>query len=490
MRLGDLLIGLPGPLAGIDVTGITADSRAVRPGYLFAALSGSKADGRAFIAQAVTMGASVILGAEGIEAPVPVLISPDPRRELALIAAAFYARQPETIVAVTGTSGKTSTAWFTQGLFAATGHTAGYLGTLGLHVPGLPEQYTLTTPDPVALHLYLAQAADAGVTHFALEASSHGIDQRRLDGVRLKAAAFTNLQRDHLDYHATMAAYFEAKARLFLDLLPENGTAVVHAGDEWGQVLRDRVQQRGQTCLTYGTKTADLALTGRALAPGGQALTISALGETAEVIFPVLGSFQAENLLAALGLVIAAGVPVAAALAAIPSLRPVPGRMETVGSLNGATVIVDYAHKPGALDEVLSAARRTMKSGARLHVVVGCGGDRDAGKRPIMGSIASRRADRAVITDDNPRSEDAATIRKAVLAGCDGEAEIIEIGDRAAAIAGAIAALQPDDVLVIAGKGHESGQIIGSETLPFDDREVAAQAIASHGGQVIWGASA
>lgn len=490
MRLGNLLIGLPGPLADIDVTGLTADSRAVRPGYLFAALPGSKADGRAFIAQAVTMGASVILGAEGIDAPVPVLISPDPRRELALMAAAFYGRQPPVIVAVTGTSGKTSTAWFAEGIFRATGHRAGYLGTLGLRVAGLPEAYTLTTPDPVALHQYLAEAAAAGVTHFALEASSHGIDQRRLDGVTLTAAAFTNLQRDHLDYHATMAAYFEAKARLFLDLLPDSGTAVIHAGDEWGQVLRDRVAQRGQTCLTYGTKNADLALTGRALAPAGQALTLSILGQSAEVLFPVLGSFQAENLLAALGLALAAGVPIDAALAAIPALRPVPGRMETVGRLNDATVIVDYAHKPGALEEVLTATRRTMRSGAKLHVVIGCGGDRDPGKRPIMGSIAARLADRAIITDDNPRSENPAAIRKAVLAGCDGAAEVLEIGDRAAAIAGAIAALKPDDVLVIAGKGHESGQIVGTETLPFDDRDVAAKAIAALGGQVIWGASA
>jgi UDP-N-acetylmuramoyl-L-alanyl-D-glutamate--2,6-diaminopimelate ligase len=489
LRLGDLLIGLPGPLADVTVTGITADSRAVRPGFLFAALSGSKADGRAFIAQATTMGASVILGAEGIEAPIPVLISPDPRRELALIAAAFYGQQPETIVAVTGTSGKTSTAWFTQGIFAGSDHKAGYLGTLGLIAPGLEPRYTLTTPDPVALHTYLAEVAQAGVTHFALEASSHGIDQRRLDGVRLKAAAFTNLQRDHLDYHETMPAYFEAKTRLFEELLPQDGTAIVNMADEWGQVLRDRVVQRGQTSLTYGTKTADLALTGRSVAQGGQALSLSIMGQSADVLFPVLGSFQAENLLAALGLAIAAGVPVDAALQAIASLRPVPGRMETVGTFNGATVIVDYAHKPGALETVLAATRHTMAAMGKLHVIVGCGGDRDAGKRPIMGSIASRLADRAIITDDNPRSEDADTIRRAVLDGCDGTAEIVEIGDREEAIASGIQALKSGDVLIIAGKGHESGQIVGSETLPFDDREIAAAALAAAGGSVLWKAA-
>ncbi len=489
MRLGDLLIGLPGPLADVTVTGITADSRAVRPGYLFAALSGAKADGRAYIAQAATMGASVILGAEGIDAPIPVLISPDPRRELALIAAAFYGQQPETIVAVTGTSGKTSTACFTQGIFAETGLTAGYLGTLGLLAPGLAPEYTLTTPDPVALHAYLADAAQAGVTHFALEASSHGLDQRRLDGVKLKAAAFTNLQRDHLDYHATMAAYFEAKARLFTDLLPQDATAVVHIGDEWGQVLRDRMAQRAQTCLTYGTKNADLALTGRTIVPGGQALSLSILGQSAEVIFPVLGSFQAENLLAALGLAVAAGVSVDAAIAAIPRLRPVPGRMETVGALNGATVIVDYAHKPGALEEVLNAARRTMTARGKLHVILGCGGDRDPGKRLIMGGLAARLADYTIITDDNPRSEDAGAIRKAVLKGCDGPGAVIEIGDRAAAIATGIKALGADDVLIIAGKGHESGQIVGMETLPFDDREVAARALEAAGGTPLWKAA-
>jgi UDP-N-acetylmuramoyl-L-alanyl-D-glutamate--2,6-diaminopimelate ligase len=259
--------------------------------------------------------------------------------------------------------------------------------------------------------------------------------------------------------------------------------------DEWGQVLRDRVLQRGQTCLTYGTKTADLALTGRSVARGGQALSLSIMGQSADVLFPVLGSFQAENLLAALGLAIAAGVPVDAALKAIASLRPVPGRMETVGTLGGATVIVDYAHKPGALETVLTATRHTMAASGKLHVIVGCGGDRDPGKRPIMGSIASRLADRAIITDDNPRSEDASAIRKAVLAGCDGTAEILEIGDRAEAIAKGIQTLNAGDVLIIAGKGHESGQIVGSETLPFDDREIAATALAAAGGSVLWKAA-
>ncbi|MFD2263582.1 UDP-N-acetylmuramoyl-L-alanyl-D-glutamate--2,6-diaminopimelate ligase [Lacibacterium aquatile] len=481
-RLADLIQNCPPTLADMAIAGIASDSRDVGPGYLFAALPGSRRDGRVYIDQAVDNGAAIILAPKGTYSPVPLLVSDDPRRELALMASRLAAKQPRTVAAVTGTAGKTSTAWFVRAIWTELGKRAGYLGTLGLYAPDVEPKYSLTTPDPVTLSAELKALADAGVDHLALEASSHGIDQRRLDGVTLTAAAFTNLGRDHLDYHRDMDGYFEAKARLFETLLPGNGTAVIHAGSEWGQKMIQRAKDRGLKLITYGTPHADLALISRQPAPGGQKLDISVFGKFVTIQLPVAGTFQADNALAALGLVIACGGDADAATDALNRLPGVPGRMQTVGSLNGAPVIVDYAHKPDALASVLEGAR-PMVSG-RLIVIVGCGGDRDAGKRPIMGEIAARLADIAIITDDNPRSEDPATIRAAVLAGCNGPGQAAEIGDRRVAIQKVIEDLKAGDMLVIAGKGHESGQIVGFETLPFNDAEVAQDVIRSLGGEV------
>lgn len=481
-RLADLIQNCPPTLADMAIAGIASDSRDVGPGYLFAALPGSRRDGRVYIDQAVDNGASIVLAPKGTYSPVPLLVSEDPRRELALLAAKLAGAQPKTIAAVTGTAGKTSTAWFVRAIWTELGKRAGYLGTLGLYAPDVAPKYSLTTPDPVTLAAEMKALAEAGVDHLALEASSHGIDQRRLDGVTLTAAAFTNLGRDHLDYHRDMETYFTAKARLFDTLLPGTGTAVVHAGSEWGQRLIALGRSRGLKVVTYGTADADLALLSRVPAAGGQQIDISVFGVVSSILLPVAGTFQAENALAALGLVIACGGDAAAATAALANLPGVPGRMQTVGTIDGAPVIVDYAHKPDALAAVLEGAR-PMASG-RLIVIVGCGGDRDAGKRPIMGEIAARLADIAIITDDNPRSEDPATIRAAVLAGCNGPGQAAEIADRRIAIEKVVADLKQGDLLVIAGKGHESGQVIGFETHPFSDAEVAQAAIAQRGGEV------
>lgn len=482
LRLADLIRNCPPALEGLEITGIASDSRAVQPGYLFAALPGSRRDGRVYIDQAVDNGAVAVLAPKGTHAPVPLLVSDDPRRELALMAARMGGVQPRIVTAVTGTAGKTSTAWFNRAIWEKLGNRAAYLGTLGFYAPGREPQYSLTTPDPLTLAHELRELAEDQVDYLALEASSHGIDQRRLDGVRLTAAAFTNLGRDHLDYHRDMEGYFAAKARLFETLLPEGAVAVIHGRDEWGGRMAGIAVTRGLKVITYGTGEGDIALLSRRSVDGGQALEISVFGTRSEVLLPVAGTFQAENALAALGLVIAAGGDASAAVAALNALPAVPGRMQTVGVLRGAPVVVDYAHKPDALAAVLQGAR--PNAAGRLVVVFGCGGDRDPGKRPIMGEIAARLADHVIVTDDNPRSEEPAAIRAAVLAGCAGPGTVEEIGDRGQAIAAAVSGLQPGDLLVIAGKGHESGQIVGYETLPFDDADVARAAIAEAGGEV------
>ena len=459
------------------IAGLTADSRAVGPGFLFAALPGAKSDGRAFIGQAVARGAAAVLAPEGTAWPqgvpaVPLLTASDPRRALALLAAAFHAAQPATLVAVTGTNGKTSTVDFLRQLWTLDGLRAGSLGTLGLVAPGFPEGPSLTTPDPVALHAMLAALARGGVTHAALEASSHGLEQRRLDGVRLSAAGFSNLTRDHLDYHGGMAAYRAAKLRLFDTLLPHGAAAVANAEMEAESLdaLRAIAAARGLELLTVGEAGEALRLLRQMPRPDGQDLEVELFGARHALHLALPGRFQADNALMAAALAVACGLDAARAAALLPRLAGVRGRMELAARLtNGAAVYVDYAHTPDALERLLSALRPHVAPGARLHVLFGAGGDRDPGKRPLMGAASARHADICWVTDDNPRSEDPATIRAAVLAGCPGG---VDAGDRAGAIARALGALRPGDVLAVAGKGHESGQTIGAVTHPFDDVSV------------------
>ncbi|WP_203073813.1 UDP-N-acetylmuramoyl-L-alanyl-D-glutamate--2,6-diaminopimelate ligase [Falsiroseomonas ponticola] len=479
--LPDLLRGVPGldlpagPLPAI--AGLTADSRQVRPGFLFAALPGSQADGRRFIGAAVAAGAVAVLAPAGTGWPDgiparPMIRAADPRRALAQLAAGFHGPQPATLVAVTGTNGKTSTVDFLRQLWTLAGGRAGSMGTLGLVAPGFPPGPSLTTPDPVALHGTLAALARGGVEAVAMEASSHGIEQRRLDGVVLAAAGFSNLTRDHLDYHGSMAAYRAAKLRLFDTLLPEGAAAVANADMEPETLgaLRAIAARRHLRLLTVGEAGEALRLADHAPLPAGQRIRVAGMGEDREVTLPVPGRFQADNALMAAALAIATGMPAGQALDLLSGLRGVRGRMELAARLpNGAAVYVDYAHTPDALERLLVALRPHVAPGARLHVLFGAGGDRDPGKRPLMGAACARFADRCWVTDDNPRSEDPAAIRAAVLAGCPGG---IDAGDRHAAIALALSDLGPGDVLAVAGKGHESGQTIGGVTLPFDDAEV------------------
>jgi UDP-N-acetylmuramoyl-L-alanyl-D-glutamate--2,6-diaminopimelate ligase len=469
--------------AEVEVSGLTADSRQVAAGYLFAALPGSRVDGRDFIPQALDKGAAAVLAPLGTELPaaagdVPLITDDNPRRRLALLAARFYERQPRTACAVTGTNGKTSVASFTRQIWQALGHDAASLGTLGLQPPRADAPASLTTPDPVELHRCLATLARDHIDHVVLEASSHGLDQSRLDGIRVSAAAFTNLTRDHLDYHGTMAAYLAAKLRLFTELLQQDGAAVVNIDDPAGADVAAACRARGVRLITYGRAEADLHLLRQEPTATGQNLQIDVFGKRYDVALPVAGAFQADNALAALGLVLAGGIDPDMAVAALAQVSGVPGRVELVGATPaGGHVYVDYAHTPDALETVLKALRPHTAN--RLHVIIGCGGDRDRGKRPIMGRIAVTLADQAIITDDNPRSEDPAAIRQEMLAEAPGAQEI---GDRGAAIATAVAALGPGDVLVIAGKGHESGQIVGGQVLPFDDREIARTAISKLAG--------
>lgn len=469
------------PPGDIEVSGLTADSRAVEPGFLFAALPGSRADGRAFIPDALARGAVAVLAPPDSRLPseggraVPLIADANPRRRLALMAARFYGRQPATVAAVTGTSGKTSVASFTRQIWERLGHKSASLGTLGLvpAQPGAPK--SLTTPDPVELHRCLADLARGGTDHLAIEASSHGLDQYRLDGVAIAAAAYTNLSRDHLDYHPDMESYRAAKLRLFAEMVRAGGTAVVNADDAEAAHVIAASERRGLRVMTYGRSGKDLRLVSQTLGARGQRLEIEVLGQEVSVDLPLAGDFQALNALAALGLAIATGAAPHEAATTLGILEGVPGRLEFVAATpRGGHVYVDYAHKPGALESVL-AALRAHTPGA-LSVVVGCGGDRDPGKRPMMGEIAARRADRVIVTDDNPRTEDPAAIRKAMLAAAP---HAQEIADRGEAIAEAVAALGSGDVLVIAGKGHESGQIVGTRVLPFDDRDVARAAVAA-----------
>ncbi|WP_209779193.1 UDP-N-acetylmuramoyl-L-alanyl-D-glutamate--2,6-diaminopimelate ligase [Azospirillum agricola] len=481
-RSADLISGRPDP----DVTGLTADSRAVRPGFVFAALAGAKADGRAFIADALAKGAVAVLAAEGTELPAGsgavLLTDAQPRLAFARMAAAFHGGQPETVVAVTGTNGKTSTVQFAAQIWERMGEKAATLGTLGLLGPGLGGYGAMTTPDPVSLHKSLRAVKDAGIENLAMEASSHGLDQFRLDGVVLKAAGFTNLTRDHLDYHGSMESYRDAKAMLFDRVLPPGGTAVLNADSYDFPHFAAICTQRGHRVLSYGLAGTELRVNGVRPLAHGQRLALTVLGRDVAVDLPLAGRFQAWNVLCALGLVIGAGADVERAVATLSLLDGVPGRLQHVATHpNGAAVYVDFAHTPDALETVLTALR--SHAARHLVTVFGCGGDRDRGKRPVMGELAARLADRAIVTDDNPRTEDPAFVRGEVLAGATGSlaGRLEEIGDRATAIRAAVQGLRPGDVLVIAGKGHEQGQTIGTEVRPFDDADEARQAVAEVG---------
>lgn len=481
MRLSDVLpadIQPPEGAESLDVIGITAASAAAAPGIIFAGLPGTKVDGAAYIPDAIERGARVVVAGRGKAASAPsgvILIEVDnPRRALALIAAKFAGRQPDTAVAVTGTSGKTSVADFTRQIFSSLGRSAASLGTIGVVKPSGAIYGSLTTPDPVTLHATLANLADEGVTHLAFEASSHGLDQHRLDGVRLTAAAFTNLGRDHMDYHASVEEYLAAKLRLFTELLEPGQTAVVNTDGAFADRVVAAATKRGLKILTVGSSGETLRRTALVTDGFKQKLSIAAGGRYHEILLPLVGAYQAENALTAAGLAIAAGEDVERVLGALATLKGVPGRLEISGESNGGLAIVDYAHKPEALSAALAACRPFVAG--KLICVFGCGGDRDKGKRPLMGEIASRDADVVIVTDDNPRSEVPSAIRAEILAAAPGA---IEIGDRAEAIRHAVTNMKQGDVVLVAGKGHETGQIIGVNVVPFSDHEEIAKALAS-----------
>ena len=458
-----------------EITGVTADSRRVRPGFLFAALPGSAVDGRRFVPAALDAGAAAILGGEDLPPlTAPAVRSTDPRRAYALAAAAHYGRAPRVVVAVTGTNGKTSVAAFCRQIFATVGHNSASMGTLGVRAGD--DQLTppgLTTPDAADVAEMLARLADRGVTHLALEASSHGVDQRRLDGVKLTAAGFLNLTQDHLDYHLTMEAYRAAKLRLFETLLPRAGTAVLNADSDSFPAFAAAARVHGHPMVTVGAMGQGMTLVARRPARNGQRLRVRAWGVEREIILPLAGAFQASNALVAAGLCVAAGETPDQVLAALETIEGAPGRLQMVGEgANGGVAYVDYAHTPDGLRTVLTALRPHVKG--RLIVVFGAGGDRDRGKRPQMGAIAADLADVAIVTDDNPRSEAPEAIRSEILSGAAG---LQEIGGRAEAIAEAASRLRSGDVLVVAGKGHEQGQDIGGVVHPFDDVAVTAAAL-------------
>lgn len=480
IRALSALLGL-GDAALPEVSGLSFDSRKTKAGDVFFALAGSKTDGALYAAKAAEAGAALVIGEgarpDGLPAGVAYARVADARLALAKAAAFFYPRQPGTIVAVTGTAGKSSVADFCRQIFQSLGHEAASLGTLGVISSKGAEYGSLTTPDPIALHRTLDALAGAGVSHLAVEASSHGLDQRRLDGIRLSAGAFTNLGRDHLDYHPTLDDYLNCKMRLFRALLPDGAPAVINMdGDRAGDVLA-ACAARGLRTFTTGARGEHLSLLSVEARAFGQDLDLAYGAHAYRVHLPLIGAFQVENALVAAGLALALGAGARPVFEALETLKGVPGRLERVGAKGDAPVFVDYAHKPEALEAVLTTLRPSVKG--RLIVAFGCGGDRDKGKRPIMGAIASRLADVVIVTDDNPRSEAPATIRREILIAAPGAREI---GDRAEAIRAGVAMLGDGDALVIAGKGHETGQIVGAVTTPFSDHDEARAALRAAGG--------
>ena len=480
------------PLVGGDcrISGLSVDSRQVRPGHLFAALPGTAVHGAEFIPCALQMGASAILTDRAGESAaraalagtaLSIVVAEDPRQALAFAAALWFGCQPDTVVAVTGTNGKTSVATFTRQIWQLTGFEAANIGTTGVE-----GSYTApsphTTPEPITLHRLLSDMASAGVTHSAMEASSHGLAQRRLDGVQLGAGGLTNFTQDHLDYHTSFDDYFAAKAGLFTRVLPEDGVAVINLDDPKGRELANYVIARGQQLIGVGhDEECDMRLLGQRFDATGQDVRFSWEGWVQMVRLPLIGGFQAMNVLSAAALAIAAGADAEEVFAVLPKLATVRGRMQLAATrTNGAAVFVDYAHTPDAVETALSALRPHVMG--RLVAIVGAGGDRDRSKRPLMGRAAAAHADLVYVTDDNPRTEDPATIRAAVLEGAGPEA--LEVGDRAEAILRGVDALGPGDALLIMGKGHETGQVIGTDIYPFDDAEQASVAVAALDGTI------
>ena len=474
----------------VEITGLSLDSRMIERGHLFAALPGSNIHGASFIETAIEMQASAVLtdraGAELAKSALKgsectLVVVEDPRAAFAHACALWFERQPDVAVAITGTNGKTSVASFIRQIWQLLGLEAVNIGTTGVEgafsAPGIH-----TTPDPLTLHRVLGDMANAGVTHAAMEASSHGLDQRRMEGVQLAAAGFTNFTQDHLDYHGTMEAYFEAKARLFSELLSEDGTAVINIDDPHGADLVEACDAREIEVITVGHSNgaARLKITGLRMTETGQEVLFRWQGNQYKIALELIGSFQAMNVMVAAGLVIAAGEEAEAVFSVLPKLTGVRGRMQLAATRShGAPIFVDYAHTPDAVQTALQALRPHVMG--RLVVVIGAGGDRDRGKRPLMGQAAADHADVVFVTDDNPRSEDPDGIRAEILQACP---EAIEVADRAEAILRAVDNLSPGDALLIAGKGHETGQIVGDVVYPFDDVEQASVAVAALEGRI------
>ncbi|MFT3729487.1 MAG: UDP-N-acetylmuramoyl-L-alanyl-D-glutamate--2,6-diaminopimelate ligase [Terricaulis sp.] len=469
--------GVPADARDLEITGLTADSRRVKPGHLFAALKGVAAHGRDYVAQAKANGAVAVLsgGDLGAAAGIPEVIAENPRRAFALAASAFYPNRPNTIVAVTGTNGKSSTVDFLRQIWTHTGKRAASLGTLGAIGPNGVVDLGHTTPDPAAVHAMLSELAAQGVTHVAMEASSHGLEQHRIDGLYFDAGAFTNLTQDHLDYHADMASYRDAKMKLW-SLVASKAPAIINADAAESAAFEAGAKARGLDIVLCGWRAPRehaLKIVEIQPRPNAQTMTLLWAGDEYQVELPLIGEFQAINATCAAALALSLGDDPEAVWAGMAALKPVRGRMEHVGqSKSGGHVFVDYAHTPDGLDVLLRAAR--PHAPGRIIAVFGCGGDRDADKRPKMGAIAARQADVVIVTDDNPRNEDAASIRAQVLKGAP---NATEIGDRAQAINQAVAMLKPGDALMIAGKGHETGQIIKGVVHPFSDQDVARKAL-------------
>lgn len=471
MRLGELIGGESGP----EVTGFAIDHRKIAPGNIFGAFRGTRANGEDFIPNAIRAGAvAVVARPEARVTGAAHVADPEPRRAFARLAARFYAPFPTTVAAVTGTNGKTSTVELARQLWRLAGHRAASIGTLGVTTADDQVSTGLTTPDVATFLMNMAGLRREGISHAAFEASSHGLAQYRIEGLPVRAAAFTNLSRDHLDYHETMEAYLAAKLRLFSEVVDSDGTAVIWADDPVSSQVIDAARARGLKVMTVGEAGEALRLVSRTTALLGQTIQVEADGKAHSVNLPLIGAYQAANALVAAALVIATGGDVAQTLGDLARVQPVRGRLERAAlTKTGAPVYVDYAHTPDGLKAALEALR--PHAGDRLILVFGAGGDRDKGKRPEMGRVAADFADRVIVTDDNPRTEDAAAIRTDVLAGVP---DAVEIGGRREAIAAAIAEAGVRDVVLIAGKGHEQGQIVGDRVLPFDDVTVARECAA------------
>lgn len=462
----------------VDICGITADSRKVEPGFMFVALPGLKFNGADFIDDAITSGATAILcipGAKVDNEDVVWILDEFPGRVFPHYVSRFFKSQPENIATVTGTNGKTSVAFFTQQIWKQLGIKAASVGTLGIQADGYQKNTGLTTPDPVVIHKALSELCDLGIDHVVFEASSHGLDQRRLDGVNISAAAFTNLTHDHLDYHETEQDYFNAKKRLFSEMLNPSKTAVLNIDSPLVMEVQSICEAKGHNIITVGHDDGDIRLLNQRTSSTGQEITVSYASKIYDISLPLVGHFQAINALMAVGLVIGCGGNAESAFNALSYLRPVRGRMEQAGRHpSGGRVYVDYAHTPDALDTVLHALKPHVRG--KLSVVFGCGGDRDRTKRRIMGEIAQNLADRVYVTDDNPRSEDPAVIREEILTGCP---NALNAGDRASAIEKAVSEMEQGDILLVAGKGHEQGQTIGDDVFDFDDASMVRSAIAA-----------